>query len=432
MDLVAGPEPMPLPGQRVALATSELPHLGASGGIGAAFHELALGLRQGGLDVWLFYAMDSQLVSPEERRAAEGSYARNGVHFRCVDPARWSDQPGLAARSWAVHRELTATGIPAFDWVHFADYHGLGFHFLAAITQGLVTPRPRTVVQLHGPTRWTLEVSEALPSDENQLIADWMERRSIEWADHLVCPSHYLAGWVEARYPRRRAPAVRVIKNAFRLSAGTGTVSGDGMAVSELIFYGRHEARKGVTDFCDAVDRLQAQLAARGGTVTFLGSFGQVQEQFSGLYLLERAAHWEVPVRLLPGLSRTEAIAYLRQAHDALVVVPSPRENSPYAVLEAIAADRLVLTSAAGGAGELLASGCREAFTCPPGGAGFAAAIERLLGSTALCQALAEGPQEVLAQWLAFHAQPADAAAPATAAAEPWVSLVITHFERPA
>jgi glycosyltransferase involved in cell wall biosynthesis len=420
---------------RVALVTSELPNLGPSGGIGAAVHELALGLCASGLETWLYYATDGDAVAAKDRQAAAMSYAALGIQFRWVDASRWACQPGLAARSYAVHRELTAADAPAFDWVHFPDYHGLGFHFLSAVTQGLVEPRPRTVVQLHGPTRWACEVSDAMFSDETQLIADWMERRSIEWADYLVSPSAYLASWVEARYPDRRANGVRVIRNAFRLNGGTGTVAGDGTTLSELIFFGRHEPRKGLVDFCDAMDRVQDLVAARGGSVTFLGSFGEVHDEFSGLYLLDRASRWEAPIRVLPGLSRSEAMSYLRQACDALVVVASPRENSPYALVEGVAAGRFVLTAAQGGANELLASECRDVFTCPPGGAAFAAAIARLLASTTLSESLAQGPTDVLEEWLAFHSQPRQASVQAAhdaRLAAPRVSLVITHYERPA
>ena len=50
-----------------------------------------------------------------------------------------------------------------------------------------------------------------------------------------------------------------------------------------------------------SADAIAPLLAQRGGTVTFLGGFGRVNSEHSGIYLLERASSWPVPVRILPG-----------------------------------------------------------------------------------------------------------------------------------
>ena len=420
-------------GMRVALVTDELPTVGTTGGIGAAMHDLACLLADAGVEVWLYYVCLPDRLPQAAHDSAAAEYELRGVRFQHVEPTRWTHNLGLTGLSYAAYRELTGPDSPDFDWVHFPDYHGLGFYFLGACEQGLVQPRPNTVVQLHGSTRWATEANNSLFSHEDHVIADWMERRSVEWADHLVSPSRYLADHVSDLHPERRCADISVIKNAFRLGGGSGRLVGDGTDLTEVVFFGRHEPRKGLVNFCDAIDQIHDLLAARGGMVTFLGSFGTVNDEFSGLYLLERASRWDVPVRILPGLTRAEASFYLDGASRALVVVPSPRENSPYTVLEALAAGRFVVTSSEGGARELLASYCHDRFTCAPGGSALAVALRDVLSCTQLDEALAQSPAEVGQEWLDFHASPLlhEPALPADPDDLPLVTVVITHFERP-
>ena len=119
-----------------------------------------------------------------------------------------------------------------------------------------------------------------------------MERRSVELADTVICGSAHLLGWMhEAGYalPERSF----VWPNVFRApdaspAAGAARAARDGVALSEVVFFGRLEPRKGLVLFIDAMDRLvrQGRAPAR---VTFLGKESSIR--INGLTQLIRERH---------------------------------------------------------------------------------------------------------------------------------------------
>ena len=82
--------------------------------------------------------------------------------------------------------------------------------------------------------------------------------------------------------------------------------------VSELVFFGRLDRRKGLIFFCDVLDRL-AQGAGSVPTVTFLGSSVVVADTTSEAYIRTRAARWPFRVDVLTDHDRERALAYLRE-----------------------------------------------------------------------------------------------------------------------
>ena len=63
----------------------------------------------------------------------------------------------------------------------------------------------------------------------------------------------------------------------------------------ELVFFGRHEERKEIVLFCDALDLIGDCLASADILVTFLGGFGNVKGGYSALYLAKRSSRWKFP-----------------------------------------------------------------------------------------------------------------------------------------
>ena len=68
---------------RIALITEELPHLGQSGGIGAAFFELAVALRSIA-KVDLIYVSPS-IIEEHDEKAARQALAHQGLALRVVN-----------------------------------------------------------------------------------------------------------------------------------------------------------------------------------------------------------------------------------------------------------------------------------------------------------------------------------------------------------
>ncbi len=391
---------------RIGLVTEELAQGAGSGGIGGAFHELALLLARAGHVVDVFYAPTTP--GQAEPAALHGAYAARGIGLHPVPVGDWVWNAGSPeARAYAVFRHLHSLDDP-YDALHFHDYKGLAHFCLAAKRQGLAFPSTTLVVGVHGPTRWALEANGHLFSHEDQLKIDFMERASIAAADVLVSPSRYMLGWLKAAgWAVPPAGRTRVIQNPcgelVRAAGQAGAPPARLRAPDEVVLFARHEARKGIVEFCDALDLLAPELAAAGTQVTFLGPLGQVNGEASLVYLAGRAGRWAFPMLMLPDLGRQEAAAYLQGNPRSVVVVPSPVENSPYTVLEAVALGKPLLTSCEGGARELLSPRAARAMTCGITGPALAAALRRVLAGGLPAPEPAVPFERTERDWLDLH-----------------------------
>ena len=427
---------------KIALVTEELAFGKGSGGIGGAFHELALALRRAGHAIDLIYLPADAATRAEDALIAY--YADRGI--RVVDPEIerhvW---PPLSydRRSYGLFRHLIGLEEP-YDFIHFHDYKGLGYCSLAAKSQGLGFNDTVIVVQAHGPTRWTLQANDHPFTYEEQLNIDFMERESIARADLLVSPSQYMIQWLQQNHwllpAAERVHVIQNISSHLCEILGANPAAAERVPCTEIVYFARHEERKGITTFCDALDQLRDRLADGNILVTFLGPFGVIHGEGSALYLARRSAGWEFPIRVLPDFDRPGAARYLAANRRSVVVIPSRIENSPYTILEAAIAGKPLITSSGGGSAELLDPALTAELTCTMDHDGLAAKLTEAMRSGIPPARLAVAPGETERRWLALHVIPSRAAAarntrkkPAPGVANrPKVVAAITHYERPA
>jgi glycosyltransferase involved in cell wall biosynthesis len=426
--------------KRICLVTEELAEAGRSGGIGAAFKEMALFLSGKGYLVDIIFCTPSAL-SADEVEVATRFYASHGVKLEMLDLMRYVDTGDRTrAVSYAVYQTLKGKNC-TYDFVHFHDYKGIGFFSCEAKRQCIFFEDTTLVVQLHGPTRWALEANAAFFTHEDQLAIDFMERESIRWADQVVSPSAYMATWVKNNFfSEGHAPEISVIKNLCRylvtelrdISVSDKPGGPVSRNARHLIVFARHEERKGIVQVCDALDLIGEDLAQQGVRVTFLGQPGFIAGQPSAIYFIERSKNWPFRFDFRFGLSRTEAARFLRSAKAPLVVVPSPHENSPYTVLETLVLGLPMLASLDGGGVELVRESDREKVLCSMEGPGLAAAIGRILTDGLTVAKPAESIEEVERAWLSFHQDRRRPDRKLTALEkQPLVTVGITHYERP-
>ncbi len=343
---------------KICLVTEELSFGRGAGGIGGAFHELALALTNAGHLVNVVYLPVDVDTKPSSSLLSY--YYDHGISI--IDPLIeqfvWAPF-SYEKRSYGLFRHLVGSQ-QTYDFIHFHDYKGLGFASLVAKSQRLGFPKTKLVVQAHGPTRWALAANQHPFTHEDQLKIDFMERQSIARADVLVSPSQYMIDWFKQNGWALPAPnQIRVIQNvSLHLATLLNSERADSRNVPcrEIILFGRHEERKGLVSFCDALDLVREDLAMEDVTVTFLGRFGVINGWASPLYLVNRSHNWQFPIQFLPDLDKISACRYIANRKRGIVIVPSSSENSPYTVLEAAIAGRPLITSADGGAPELLES----------------------------------------------------------------------------
>jgi len=438
---------------RVALVTEELSFGLGSGGIGGAFHELSLALTRAGYSVHLLYLP----TNPEHQRdkATADYYSDHGVSVVIPDVDQYTWNPSCYVhRSYAMFRYLASLET-AYDVIHFHDYKGIGFFSLAAKQQRLAFADTSLVVQAHGPTRWTLRANGHPFTHPDQLKIDFLERQSIARADILASPSRFMLEWFRREGwsvpPPERIHVLQNICTHVRSLIAPVATSKELRPFDEIVFFARHEERKGIVQFCDTLDLIRDEIRQRAITVSFLGGFGKINGQDSAVYLAGRARRWSFPLSVLTDFDRISAARYLAGNPAALVVIPSPEENSPYTVLEAAVLGKPLITSDTGGARELLDEASVRRSTCPIRPEALSSKLQEAIANGLEPAHVAYPPRETERRWIDLHEQLAGShsatAHPATAPAYrsrgkpaanppahiyPKVMAAITHFERPA
>ena len=425
--------------KRVCIATPDIVGPVKNGGIGTAYHHLARLLAQWGYEVVIAYvnrnAADARLM--EETRAL---YAGFGVAFEPIvpRPASVSMLAQVSAPTWALYDWLRACERP-FDLVHVSDWHGLGYGPLLAKSLGLAFGETHFVVHGHGPALWNAEGNRQLVSTERELGWVFMERRSVELGDTIVCGSAHLLQWMrEAGYalPSRSfvwpnpfpAPDPSPVAVAERAAR-------DGVRFREVVFFGRLEPRKGLVLFVDAIDRLVRRGRAPAH-VTFLGG---PTSRFDGLGLIRTSARsWPAEVRTITDFGAGESVAYLSQP-GRLAVLPSLQENSSLAVTECLQAGIPFIAAATGGTPELVAPEDHGRALVPPDHIALGERIAELAGAPLHAVRPRWDFERSLEVWSRWHVRtaPFEATAERFAAQEhaanveaPLVTVCIVHHER--
>ena len=427
--------------KRICIATPDVLGPIRNGGIGTAYHHVARMLAAWGHEVVIAYvnqnAADADLMAETRAR-----YARLGVAVEPIRP-RAGGSTALArvsAPTWALLDWLRARPRP-FDLVHVSEWRGLGYGPLLAKSLGLDFGDTHFVVKGSSPTLWACEGNRQLVSNGQELGWVFMERRSVELADTVICGSAHLLEWMRAAGYALPARAF-VWPNVFPApdpapAAAAARAARDGARLEEVVFFGRLEPRKGLVLFVDAVARLvrRGRAPAR---VTFLG---KPAPNFEGLEYIARATRgWPVDVGTHTGLGAAEAVAYLGRP-GRLAVIPSLLENASIAVTECLQAGIPFVAAATGGTPELVAPADHARALVAPD---HVALGERIADLAAAPLRPARPRREfahALAVWARWHAQ----AAPFRAAAErfaarvraaaaetPPVTVCLVHHERPA
>lgn len=386
----------PLRPVSVCIVTHEFAGLPGSGGIGTAFAGLAETLVAAGCPVTVLCTGFLPLP-PEFERSDPG-----GLTIRQLPPAPMpldGDDPFLRFS----HDVFVWLRGQRFDVVHFADWTGLGFFATAAKRQGLAFAETTLVVGLHGPTRWVRSVTGGGLEGPSELAVDFLERRSVEQADVVVSPSLHLLDWVRAS-GWTLPPRAEVRQNILPTPPHSPSTAAARRPVWELVFFGRLETRKGVSLFCDALDRLAHDTPARDTMlqITFLGSSAPVEGEDGAAYVRRRATDWPWSTTFRYGLTSTEALGYLA-GDGRLAVMPSLIENSPCVVVECALRGLPFLASRVGGTAELLAEDDAAMVLFSPDADALANRLAQTLQSGAATARLRISQPDIAAAWRVWH-----------------------------
>ena len=426
--------------RRVCIATADILGPIKNGGIGTAYHHVARFLAEQGHEVVIAYvnynADDAALMTE-----AQAFYRAFGVTFVPIvpHPATEHVRDRAATPAWTLLEWLREQERP-FDIVHVSEWRGLGYGALLAKSLGLSFGSTHFVVKGSSPTLWQREGSRQLVSTELELCWVFMDRRSVELADTVICGSAHLLRWMrESGYamPERSFVWPNVFPAPDPSPAATAArASANGVPLEEVVFFGRLEPRKGLIVFIDAIDRLVRQGRAPE-RVTFLG--GMSQRVHGPAYIRDASGNWPAEVRIITDHGSAEAVAYLSRP-GRLAVIPSLLENSSIAVMECLHAGIPFVAAATGGTPELVAPEDRQRALVAPEHIALGNRIAELAGAPLRAVRPRWEFERSLEVWRRWHGQ----SAPSEASAErfarrarhadaetPPVTVCIVHHERP-
>ena len=349
---------------RLVLITSAIAGPTLNGGIARAFQSLAMHLaHRGGFKVTVLYAAHPWYGQGNLEHWQE-HFAKLNINFVPLTDHNANGKPvkyygsKLVVRAYRVYRWLRAHE-HEFDVASYHDYMGNGYFAAMARRQGLALRAMKLVVQCHSTVQWADELNYRPPRDHNSLAVYHMEERSIEWADIRVSPSRYYLNWLGSSAEGGAVNLARTGINLVQVNTmyplpAEQRFMPTAKASGHLAFFGRLETRKGLFVFLDALD----EAVTRGATpslVSFIGPDVSVGGQKSTEIIKERsiARAWAFPYVVRSELNSAGALRYLKE-RNAVAVLPSLGDNSPYTVMEVAAMAISMITSDAGGGKELL------------------------------------------------------------------------------
>lgn len=338
-----------------------------------------------------------------------------------------------ASKSYHIYHYLKKK---SYQVIHFSDWLGTGFYCAMARRQGLF--RSTVVTHLHASSEWVRLHNLEAPELED-FEREAMERSQIENSDLVISPSQYQLDW----YRGRGVSLPEAIKLNWLLPQWHGQSLQPGHqrlatralepdAISELIFFARHERRKGFELFIDAVSQLPSDLQP---DLTFIGQFDRVGQEFSGSHALRRLADYQGRIRFLNDLNQKEAMVRIGGARNALCVMPFLIENSPCAIGECFTLGIPFLTTDIGGTAELFDPPSRASSLISPHPAQLRDAIVNAMrkGLPWICSTL--DPALIAQAWSqclkTMLENTCCQTQPVSHAPMPLISVCMVHYERP-
>ena len=340
---------------RICIASQEFVGPTRNGGIGTAYTSLARALADAGHEVTCLH-VDARHSTLEEMQ----KWIRIYQDYRAtLVPLPEITKPTIGL-TVAIYKSFETfnwlRNNDRFDVIHFPECEAPGYHTLVARLHGLACGQSFICVGLHSMNAWTRVANQEYVNNLPALGLDFMERQSVALADMVVSPSRYLLQWIAERnwqLPTQCFVQPYVQPHSARITLPA--IPEGVQDLTELVFFGRLETRKGLILFCDALNRLPEAAASKIKMVSFLGRECAIDGIPAREYLQRRAKLWAWKTEIISDRNQLQAMEYVRSPH-RLAVMPSLMENSPNTVYECLGSQIPFVASRVGGIPELIAS----------------------------------------------------------------------------
>lgn len=409
--------------KRVAVVTEEMAGLNKGGGIGTCANTLVRSLLAER------FSVDIIITDP-------GFDKQNVKFIGCsvVAVANFAKERGYeptdhVTHAFCVHEILC---LKNYDAVHFNDWRGSGYFYAMAKTQGFVDSR--IITHTHGPSKWVRRYNLEL-ADLNMLEVDALEKGQIENSDIILSPSEYLLEWYRAE--GFQLPEAHVVnwqlpewmkEPGSRNADFLRTRAIQPRSIDEVIFFGRHERRKGFETFIEAI---ASRDSLRGISITFVGRFDRIDREFTGSMAFRLLHDHYGSIRFINDLGHKDAVAYLESRARAIVVMPSAIENSPCTVGECFTIGIPFIATAVGGTPELFRDGIMAPNLVDNSPEALADKIESIYNSGLPEIESTLNPTSIKTNWSDLHKTLNCRHAERRISSTPLVSVCLVHHNRP-
>ncbi|KAI8812476.1 hypothetical protein BJ742DRAFT_735735 [Cladochytrium replicatum] len=258
----------------------------------ASFSYLAEQLAEEHFDVSILYI---GAPNPQFGKIA-AQYARKRIHLIQLPTSGLAFGNALVEKRAFDVFQFLKTRVPAYKVVYFTSFSGAGYYTLLSQRQGLFCSSTKFIVGLD--SLWQSEIEkldsgdpEYVATDVDTLKFDYVQKKSVELADHVVVSSQMLLDFVQSHQWQVPGNSARVIHGVpisehRELSRGVTTIN-------ELVFVGDLDFISGLKTFSDAIDELATDLKENGIKVTFIGTPRYINEMTSEEYLQLRGPTWD-------------------------------------------------------------------------------------------------------------------------------------------
>ncbi|KAM0749285.1 hypothetical protein T439DRAFT_315519 [Meredithblackwellia eburnea MCA 4105] len=441
---------------RTLIVTQEIAGLHKNGGIGSAYLELAKSIASNrGHEVAILLAETIDNFGSEAVTALRSALRKNKVTLYFVKKESVPFVPeGWTAKASKRVFDFLKSRDGQWDIIHFSENSGVGYFSLLAKHEGLALQSTQVVVGLHGAFGdWAEMLNKRYLTERYTVELAYFEKRTAELADVVVSPSEYMLEYARSKGWRLPPSTSFVIPNiASPLTLSSTSTPGKKEKVSpitELVFFGRLEERKGVRLFISVLEQLYVTNPPEPplpiSQITFLGRDVSDPRTLAGassllsqaLAVIQNKTKVEFNVTFLRDFDRDQALEYLSDPQ-RLAIMPSLADNSPSTVVECINYGIKFIASDVGGVAELIHPKDREQVLFKPLSGPFLSKLihlvqESILGTPFPKIRTAIASSSAPSTWLDLHVHLSKLPLPIPLALPqppPLISICITHYER--
>jgi glycosyltransferase involved in cell wall biosynthesis len=296
-----------------------------------------------------------------------------------------------------------------FDVAYFSDWANVGFHTIRSRRFLGKAAAPICVTMMHGPSAWIRFCEQQYPFVPDDLYVEFIEQYAAVNSDFTIAPSRFIVNWAKKQGWKFRSEP-EVLGLPYRPEIRRQKPNATAPQLKRLIFFGRLQTHKGYELFVRGLRTLAKEspdVLSRLEQISLLG-----HEDVPGAvsWIRDQVAEIGLPVEHFGSFDSQSALDYLaRNAAETLVVIPSPIENFPYAVIETSLIEGLnVIFSAGGGTSEIFGSDGETQYFAPTPQALAVKLAERLTTSLSPGELMRYHFEAANQRWLEFHSRVCD------------------------